>query len=385
MIVTPDHRALEFILQDGWLYREKGDRVSTNTEFVRMGFGEYRKVLDLSSFKMNKTNDSAFRTNYQMLTMKELQHNIDSLNHLGNTYKQRAAGNMQTILKFSRYLDTTGWTPVEKDPNLQSAFLLTPKNADSTRRRRDFIIDSVNQARGPHAPQDRPNSPGHPTSIAAATPPGQGAAPSANQASKQDSARASGKPSPSGKEIKPTVIPAKDRKPPTLTFYDYLPDTTRFAVLDRSISTLNGLKTNLDQPSYLFEAEQDNLHQHEIAWHEKLTLAIACLVMFLIGAPLGSIIRKGGIGLPLVFAVVFFVIFFLLNNFGKKFVKQDVLTPIAGMWMATYVLTPVGLFLTYKALHDSQLFNKEYYFRIIKKIRSFIRQRRNRKESAPEV
>ena len=132
-----------------------------------------------------------------------------------------------------------------------------------------------------------------------------------------------------------------------------------------------------------------SIRQHEIAWHEKLTLAIACLVMFLIGAPLGSIIRKGGIGLPLVFAVVLFVIFFLLNNFGKKFVSQAVLGPVAGMWMATYVLTPLGLFLTYKALHDSQLFNKEFYFRISAKIRTllakFKRKEQTHGETAPQA
>ncbi len=89
--------------------------------------------------------------------------------------------------------------------------------------------------------------------------------------------------------------------------------------------------------------------------------------MFLIGAPLGSIVRKGGIGTPVVFAVVFFVIFFLLNNFGKKFVKEDVLQPAAGMWLSTAVLVPISFFLIYKALHDSQLFNKELYFRLFRK------------------
>ncbi|HLI94354.1 MAG TPA: LptF/LptG family permease, partial [Puia sp.] len=110
--------------------------------------------------------------------------------------------------------------------------------------------------------------------------------------------------------------------------------------------------------------------------------AVAVLVMFLIGAPLGSIIRKGGIGMPLVFAVIFFVIFFLLNNFGRKFTKEGVMGPIGGMWLATYVLTPIGLFLTYKALHDSQLFNKEFYFRISRGIRKFIRKMRNARQPA---
>ena len=88
-----------------------------------------------------------------------------------------------------------------------------------------------------------------------------------------------------------------------------------------------------------------------MAWHEKITMSIACLVLFLIGAPLGSIIRKGGIGLPLIFAVIFFVIFFLLNNFGRKFVKRRCDAAIHRHVDGNYMcLLPVGIFLTYKAM-----------------------------------
>ena len=99
----------------------------------------------------------------------------------------------------------------------------------------------------------------------------------------------------------------------------------------------------------------------------------------MIGAPLGSIVRKGGVGTPIVFAIIFFVIFFLLNNFGKKFVKEDVLQPFAGMWLATIVLVPIGMFLTYKALHDSQLFNKEFYFRLFRGLRNLRYEARSKK------
>jgi lipopolysaccharide export system permease protein len=81
----------------------------------------------------------------------------------------------------------------------------------------------------------------------------------------------------------------------------------------------------------------------------------------MIGAPLGSIIRKGGLGMPLVIAVIFFLIFHLLNMFGEKFVRQEVLTPLGGMWLSTMVLVPVGIFLIYKAINDSQLFNTDFY------------------------
>ena len=159
------------------------------------------------------------------------------------------------------------------------------------------------------------------------------------------------------------------------SFLQLLPDSARHAVLDRAYSTMGSLKGSEDISATTYENDRKNLRLHLLTWHEKITMSIACLVLFMIGAPLGSIIRKGGIGLPLIFAVIFFVVFFLLNNFGRKFVKEDVMQPIAGMWMATFVLLPVGIFLTYKAMNDSQLFNREFYHRVLKKVR--IRMHKN--------
>ena len=99
---------------------------------------------------------------------------------------------------------------------------------------------------------------------------------------------------------------------------------------------------------------------------------MACFVLFFIGAPLGSIIRKGGLGMPLVVAIIFFLLFHLLNMFGEKFVKEDIMPPFIGMWLAVLALTPAGIFLTHKAMHDSQLFNKEYYYRIFKKVKALL-------------
>jgi len=113
---------------------------------------------------------------------------------------------------------------------------------------------------------------------------------------------------------------------------------------------------------------------HAIEWHRKFTLSFACIVLFLIGAPLGSIIRKGGLGTPLVLAIVFFVVFFLLNNFGEKFAKSGEWSVYTGMWFSSGILIPVGLFLTYKAMRDSQLFNKEFYYRLIQSIKVTLRK-----------
>jgi lipopolysaccharide export system permease protein len=123
-----------------------------------------------------------------------------------------------------------------------------------------------------------------------------------------------------------------------------------------------------------YKERQTSLQLHQIEWHRKFTLSAACLVLFLIGAPLGSIIRKGGLGTPLVFAIIFFVIFHLFNTFGEKFVKSAQLSPLMGMWLSTFILLPISIFLVVKAMADAQLFNQEYYYRLFTKIRAYTRK-----------
>jgi len=153
------------------------------------------------------------------------------------------------------------------------------------------------------------------------------------------------------------------------SFDSLIPDSLKTIVYDQTISDVSSARNVLQMASVDYKSQNDDFTSHEIEWHKKLSLSIACLVLFFIGAPLGSIIRKGGLGMPLVMALLFFMIFYLLNIFGEKFTKDHVLIPIIGMWLPVIVLTPVGFFLTYKAMHDSQLFNKEYYYRLFKNIR----------------
>lgn len=160
-------------------------------------------------------------------------------------------------------------------------------------------------------------------------------------------------------------IPAKK----VSSFDAIIPDSLKTIVYNQTISEVSNARNVLQMASVDYKSQTDDFTQHEIEWHKKLSLSIACLVLFFIGAPLGSIIRKGGLGLPLVMALLFFMIFYLLNIFGEKFTKDHILVPIIGMWLPVIVLSPVGFFLTYKAMHDSQLFNKEYYYRLLKNLR----------------
>ncbi len=103
------------------------------------------------------------------------------------------------------------------------------------------------------------------------------------------------------------------------------------------------------------------LWRHEIEWHKKFALSLACIIFFFIGAPLGSIIRKGGIGTPMVVSVLFFVIYFIIDTTGQKMAKEGIWPVWLGVWLSTFVLMPVACFLTYMANRDSTVFNADLY------------------------
>jgi lipopolysaccharide export system permease protein len=153
-------------------------------------------------------------------------------------------------------------------------------------------------------------------------------------------------------------------------FEELIPDTNLYGVDQKAATLVNtfALQTEIGNSEY--KSKQRDLRVHKIEWHKKITLSLACLVLFLIGAPLGSIIRKGGLGTPLIFAIILFMFFFFFNTSGEKYAKENVMTPFGGMWMATLFLLPIGIFLTYKAMHDSNLMSKEFYSRSWRKIKS---------------
>jgi lipopolysaccharide export system permease protein len=105
------------------------------------------------------------------------------------------------------------------------------------------------------------------------------------------------------------------------------------------------------------EDKQKNINNHYIALYDKFVIAFSCFLMFFIGAPLGAIIRKGGLGLPIVFAVLVFIIFHFINTFGKKVAQENGISPLLGTWLSSIVLTPLAILLTYRATNDIGLFN----------------------------
>ncbi len=107
--------------------------------------------------------------------------------------------------------------------------------------------------------------------------------------------------------------------------------------------------------------ERKSIRRHEIELIKKFTLSVACLIFFFIGAPLGAIIRKGGLGTPLVISVLLFLVYYIIDNTGYKMAREGRTLVWFGMWLSTFILLPLGIFVTYKAMNDSVVFNKDYY------------------------
>ncbi len=141
------------------------------------------------------------------------------------------------------------------------------------------------------------------------------------------------------------------------------------------LNLANNYNTNNTFSIESYKAELDNkietINEHWIAVYDKFVIAFACLLMFFIGAPLGAIIRKGGLGLPIVFAVTIFIIFHFVNTFGKKVAQENEISPFLGSWLATMILFPLAILLTYRATNDIGLINMD---RIITPIQKFIKK-----------
>jgi lipopolysaccharide export system permease protein len=270
MRVTPDKKYLEFILYNGWRYQEKGYRATTNTEFTKLNFKEYKKVFDLKTFQMNKLSDVIYDP--KMLSVRQLGKAIDSIQTMDSFFLQKAKVEIYPYLKFMLLKDSS------------QLF----------------------------------------------------------------------------KKVKIT-----DNK----KFKDLIPGEEAMSVVESVGYQFQSLQNNLATLVNIYKEQQHAETIHAIEWHRKFTLSFACIVLFLIGAPLGAIIRKGGLGAPMVSAIAFFVVFFLLNNFGEKLAKSGQWSVYAGMWMSSLFLLPVGLFLTYKAMRDSQLFNQEFYYHFLQPIK----------------
>jgi len=279
MYRTPGDKYLVLKLNDGIRYEESAGDVGYNSRqrMMRFRFKDMEQKLDLSAFKLTRTDQNEFKSAFQMMNIKQLQDYKKTTQHQIDSSEQ---ANYRMIMPYIRYFGM-------------------PK-----------------------------------TSVAIK---------------------------------KPLPAPQLNK----LSLVEQIAAVTNAASEARSVQNLvndNNVKNN---------DNNNNIRHSAVEYQKKYTLSAVCLVLFLIGAPLGAIIRKGGLGLPVVVSVVFFLIYYIISTIGEKSVKDGDASPILGMWISIFILTPIGLFLSYKAITDSAIFDADSYKKFFdrKFFKRFLRQK----------
>jgi lipopolysaccharide export system permease protein len=173
------------------------------------------------------------------------------------------------------------------------------------------------------------------------------------------------------KSTQPEVKIKKIKKKFNPNLLSYFNTKQQLDILNLANSNLESVKYTIESSSSDFKFKQININGHLIALNDKFVIAFACFLMFFIGAPLGAIIRKGGLGLPVVFAMLIFISFHFANTFGKKLAEEGGLTPFLGAWMSSIILTPLAILLTYRATNDIGIINLDV---ILAPIQKFIKK-----------
>jgi lipopolysaccharide export system permease protein len=147
--------------------------------------------------------------------------------------------------------------------------------------------------------------------------------------------------------------------------------------LTLALNNARNLKNSFDVKKSQVDGQVREFRRYEIAWYQKYSQAIACFVMFLIGAPLGAIIKKGGLGLPVLISILFFILYYMLTITGEKWAKEGVVDSFFGTIFSNLCLLPFGLFFLRQARKDARLFESDFYDGILKWLRKFVPSRRS--------
>ncbi|MBE6201348.1 MAG: YjgP/YjgQ family permease [Rikenellaceae bacterium] len=136
---------------------------------------------------------------------------------------------------------------------------------------------------------------------------------------------------------------------------------TKRDIIQKAKSTARQSRNSLNRNEDSAKSALNNLYRSQVEWHRKVSLPLSVIIFFLIGAPLGAIIRKGGLAMPVVVSVLFFVVYYIISIAGEKMAKEGTWDAAFGMWFSAIILLPIALYLTYIATNDSNLFNTDWY------------------------
>jgi lipopolysaccharide export system permease protein len=357
-----NERYLKFELFNGYNYSEganaekemTGQKNSRAETLTRSKFYKEQVVFDLSSFQLSRTDKKWFETNRIMRNLSELDHDIDSLRR----------EMLQQELNHFLYKPTY-FTYFNKDsitmPDYLRAFR---KERDSLNRLKyvpkEALAAQANAAKGKvHAPNNAPGPKRPPLnpivgSERMTTPDSQRRQSGKSQATTTASAGV----------LPPSQGHVDDSKADSIftarmdSLYGLPPSRN---VVQAATNMARQVKSQVLNSNTAIENYQKEKIVFEIQWHKIIASSVMCIAMFLIGAPLGAIIKRGGLGVPFLISIIFFIIYYLLNMQGEKLAKQGIISPMTGIWAADVILLGVGVVFLRQARADARVFDADAY------------------------
>ncbi|MEQ9099479.1 MAG: LptF/LptG family permease [Imperialibacter sp.] len=367
MYTILNDRYLVFELYDGNSYQESRQNEFNRTasfggvnDLARNEFSEMKMVLSLASFDLNRTKQELFAGNRLMKDMGELAHDIDSMQGVVTDVRVNLLNNADGMYDYhlkerrQRKIDSIrAATSKEREAMAVSQgevkitvedSILSPNTGNTSaapRIARESAIEALAKTQAQTKEQ-----------------------------AKMDSIRAA-------KEV---AIQRKKAARDTITFEKYFADNSRRTrAVNDALVKARYIKTNLANQATRIENLNSEIYRHIIEKHKKVALAFSCLVMFFIGAPLGSIIKKGGFGLPVILSIGFFIIFYVVSIMSEKYAREGLLDGAVAAWMPNMILMPFGVFFLRQARNDSRLFDADVYIifidRLKKKWASFVQRK----------
>jgi lipopolysaccharide export system permease protein len=333
MKMTADRRNMVITLWNGYSYseRDEGKRKKTKGYYPHQmdKFGEQRIIIEMTGFEFLRSDENIFRNSYQMLNVSQLKRASDSINRELNS---KSIEFYQTLLRTNYFKLTPSSKTVA---GAQNTWVVNnnPPVVNNTIRTAPAAGIRNFPVRSGRSPVTRP------------------VIQKPDTAAREDSV-----------QVTKTVIKVHDFD----SLYNTFHLEKKEIILKTAINNVNMAHYMFNNTATNIEFETKYLRRHEIEWHRKFTLAFACMIFLFIGAPLGAIIRKGGLGLPTVISTLLFILYYIISMTGEKFVRESVLSSFQGMWLSSMVLVVAGVFLTYQATNDSAMLNLDTYINWIR-------------------
>ena len=359
-------------------------------EFSRTAFKENIMVFDLAAFQLNRTPENQWSSNRAIKTIEEIRHGLDSIHLIVNDLKYQNFITAASIFPFftkNKNLDPSQEILVEKarfDTLRRVRILQEQALEDSidSENPETLIDSSMNQS-----PETAVSEPAPVVVVTEVTEQKDSAVSlrkklEAKQFVQNDSS-VSEQPKVDSlttfvgnslKVMRTKPLTSEEKELLDSMFYDrgYLSNALTLA-----LNNSRNLKNSFDVKKSQVEGQLREFRRYEIAWYQKYTQAIACFVMFLIGAPLGAIIKKGGLGLPVLISILFFILFYMLTITGEKWAKEGVVDSLLGTIFSNLCLLPFGLFFLRQARKDARLFESDFYDGLLKWLRKFVPSNRS--------